>query len=380
MVMIVKSHMSLYNQQNILYLLKIKVSVYFIMRSSIFSVLILILLGSSFHGYAQELDSNNQKEPYPYTFPILGKKAYDKGYKLPLPHGVLLGTIYNKQGIEIDNFEMAIAEPSQSQSDLSFTSLDGILDFGPSEGRIHTLNARIDTWVLPFLSISGIMGRVWGEQSISFSVVGSDFFESVTDIEGQYFGINLLGVVPLGPINLAADYSWTWTTNKRLDEPVLVKVAGIRVIKQIRTNKPDRFIAVWAGAQSQNLTSQTSGNIAFSEALGISEQDRAQLDNHWNNVLNDEVVIRQAPITGNDVFWSDLSPAEQELRQSTYNLVTGVVDSNVFYKFNKKLVYDWNMLLGASYQYNRRWGLKAEYGFLQEKQSFMMSVDYRFGL
>jgi hypothetical protein len=345
-----------------------------------FNILVVLFLGSSFCCFTQELDSIKIKEPYKYTFPILGKRAHNKGYNLPLPHGILLGTIYNKQGIEIDDFEMAIAEPGQSAADLNFIGLDGILDFGPSEGRIHTLNARIDTWVLPFLSVSGIMGRVWGEQTISFSLVGSDLFESVTDIEGQYFGINLLAVVPLGPINLAGDYSWTWTTNKRLDEPVLVKVAGMRVIKQIKTNKPDRFIAVWAGAQSQNLISQTSGNIAFSEALGISDEDRANLDTHWENVLNDEVVIRQAPITGNDVFWSDLSPAEQELRQGAYNLVTGVVDSNVYYKFNKQLEYDWNMLLGASYQHNKRWGLKAEYGFLKEKQSFMMSVDYRFGL
>jgi hypothetical protein len=344
------------------------------------SVLILLLLVSTFSCFAQESDSTKTKEPYKYTFPILGKKAYDKGYTLPLPHGVLLGTIYNKQGIELNNFEMAISEPGMSQGDLNFTSLDGILDFGPSEGRINTLNVRFDTWILPFLSVSGIMGRVWGEQSISFSLVGSDFIESVTDIEGQYFGINILGVVPLGPINLSADYSWTWTTNSRLDEPVLVKVAGMRVIKQIKTNIPDRFFAVWGGAQSQNLTGQTSGNIAFAEALGISDEDREKLDTHWDNVLNDEVVIRQTPITGNDIFWSDLSPAEQELRQSTYNLVTGVVDSNVYYKFNKQLQYDWNMLLGASYQHNKRWSLKAEYGFLKEKQSLMMSVDYRFGL
>jgi hypothetical protein len=38
------------------------------------------------------------------------------------------------------------------------------------------------------------------------------------------------------------------------------------------------------------------------------------------------------------------------------------------------------MTLGANYQHNKRWGVKAEYGFLEAKKTFMMSVDYRFGL
>jgi len=345
-----------------------------------FVVLISILFIVTFGVKAQNLDSLETREPYKYKLPILGKKAYEKGYNIPLPHGILAGTFFNKQGLILDNFEMDIAEPGADPSDLDFVSLDGILDFGPSEGRINTFNVRVDTWVLPFLNVSGIAGRVWGEQTISFSIVGSDLIESVTDIEGQYYGFNILGIVPLGPINIALDHSWTWTTNVRLDKPVAVKVGGIRVIKQIKTNTPNRYFAVWGGAQSQTLEGQTSGNIAFDEALGITEEDKANLDTHWDNVLNDEVVVKEQPITGNDLYWSDLTQVEQELRQGAFDLVRGVADSNVYYKFNKRLEYDWNMVLGAAYQYNERWGLKIEYGFLKSKRQVMFNIDYRFGI
>ena len=329
---------------------------------------------------AQDLDSLETRGPYKYALPILGKKAYEKGYNIPLPHGILAGTFFNKQGLILDNFEMDIADADTDPSDLDFVSLDGILDFGPSEGRINTFNVRVDTWLLPFLNISGIAGRVSGEQTISFSIVGSDLIESVTDIEGQYYGFNLLGIVPLGPVNVALDHSWTWTTNKRLDKPVAVKVGGIRVIKQIKTNTANRYFAVWGGAQSQTLEGQTSGNIAFDEALGITEEDKANLDTHWDNVLNDEVVVKEQPITGNPLYWSDLTPAEQALRQGAFDLVRGVADSNVYYKFNKRLEYDWNMVLGAAYQHNERWGLKIEYGFLKSKRQVMFNIDYRFGI
>ena len=62
-------------------------------------------------------------------------------------------------------------------------------------------------------------------------------------------------------------------------------------------------------------------------------------------MLNDEVVVKQSPITGNDLYWSDLKTVEQGLRRSAYDLVNGVADSNVYYKFNKQLEYDWNILL-----------------------------------
>ena len=71
-------------------------------------------------------------------------------------------TDFNKQGIVLNDFEMAIAESGASANNLNYNSLEGILDFGPSEGRINTLNVRIDTWVLPFLAVSGIFGKVWG--------------------------------------------------------------------------------------------------------------------------------------------------------------------------------------------------------------------------
>ncbi|GAB1307691.1 hypothetical protein KH5_03740 [Urechidicola sp. KH5] len=342
----------------------------------LFGALAILLLQSN-PVYSQTIDSTQIGKEYPYVLPILGKKAYAKGYELQKPFGVMIGSVFNKQGLVLEDFEMAFSNDGTPPD--QYFALDGILDFGPSEGRINTINARIDAWILPFLSVGVYYGNVWGEQDIRFSVVGSDYFTSTTDIEGKYYGLNLLGIAPLGPVNIAADYSWSWTTNERLDKPVLINVSGIRVIKQIKTKKKGRFWAVWAGAQFQNLDSRTSGNIAFDEALGITEEDKQALENHWNAVQNDEIVVRQ-DFLGRDVYWSDLSESEQALRTSAYNLVTGTIDSNVYYKFNKRLEYEWNMLLGFNYQHNERWQFRAEYGFLKSKQQLMLSANYRFGL
>lgn len=339
--------------------------------------LILILFGlvlQPVQVIAQEKDSVELEKKYPYILPFLGDKAYERGYKLPLPFGVNIGTIFNRQGLVLENFEMTIADPNAPESDLTYRDLTGILDFGPSEGRINTLNFRGDAWILPFFAVGGYYGRVWGEQTISFSVVGSDYFKSTTDIVGQYYGLSLLGLAPLGPVVLSMDYSWSWTTNKNLDRPVLVKVSGIRLIRRILTQKEDRYFAVWGGAQFQNLDSRTSGNIGFDEALGISEEDKQRLDDHWEKYTNNEVP------NGNGEYWDDLTISQRLVQQTAYELVRGVADDNVYYKFDKRLEHEYSMLLGVNYQHNEKWQFKTEYSFLKTKQQLMLMATYRFGL
>ena len=80
--------------------------------------------------FSQTIDSTQIGKEYPYILPILGKKAYAKGYELQKPFGVMLGSLFNKQGIVIDNFEMALGDGVSEPTD--YFALDGILDFGPS--------------------------------------------------------------------------------------------------------------------------------------------------------------------------------------------------------------------------------------------------------
>ena len=344
-----------------------------IIRVNIVAFLAILLVINPKLSQAQQTDSAEVQKEYPYILPILGKKAFEKGHKLQLPFGGSVGTIFNKQGIVLENFEMTIADPNTPGGDLNYRDLTGILDFGPSVGRINTLNFRVDAWILPFLSVGGYYGKVWGEQTISFSVVGSDFFESTTDIVGQYYGFNILGAIPLGPVALMADYSWSWTTNKNLDEPVLVEVSGVRIVRRIMTNREDRFFAVWVGAQHQKLANRTTGNIALDEALGISEEDKVRMDDQWAKFMNNEIP------NGNGDYWFQLSVKERLGHQAAFNLVRGITDDDVYYKFDKKLEYPWNMLLGINYQHNDHWQVRSEYGFLQSKQQLMLMATYRFG-
>jgi hypothetical protein len=323
-----------------------------------------------FSSQAQEIDSSQIGKKYPYVLPFLGKQAYAKGYKLQLPFGIMANTVLNKQGIVLNDFSMAFtADPNEVPDFEELQPISDLIVFGPSEGEIATFSFRADAWILPFLSVGGYWGKVYGKQTITLTAPVA--IESTTDIRGQYYGFNLLGIVPLGPVSLAADYSWSWTTNERLDKPVLVNVAGIRVIKRFVSNKsPDRFWAIWGGAQFQKLENQTSGKIDLDEALDLNDELLDDVDMAW-----DEYKMSPA--------WDELTAQEKVQAELKFQIVRGALEglaeTTVHYKFNKKLVYPWNMLLGANYQLNPRWQFRAEYGFLKSKQQLMVSLNYRFG-
>lgn len=358
-------------------------------------VILFVLIGS--FAMAQKVDSTQIGKEYPYKMPFLGKKAYERGYELPLPHGLMVSTLFNRQDIVLDNFSMAFTQPGEEPDFERLQPVSDLIVFGPSSGRINTLNFRFDTWLFPFFSVGGYYGRVWGEQVIRLEAPIA--IESVTDIKGQYYGINLLGVAPLGPVAIAADYSWSWTTNERLDRPVLVKVSGLRVIKRIPTKTKGRYWAFWGGAQFQNLDNQTSGEIGLGEALNLDGAALDALDDRLDGANND---IAELEAAWDDYTmspeWDDLSRVEQARQTATYTTVLGVAntvvgvgesasemlrglsETTVHYKFDKRLQYEWNMLLGFNYQHSPVWQFRTEYGFLKSKQQLMVSLNYRFGL
>jgi hypothetical protein len=178
---------------------------------------------------AQGFDSTQIGKEYPYALPILGKKAYAAGYKFQLPHGLMVNGFTTKQNIILENFQLAFTDPGGVPDFDRFQDLADIIVFGPSSGRISTFNVRADTWILPFLNIGGMYGRIKGEQVITLTSPIN--LSSTTPLDGSYYGITLLGVVPLGPINLSLDYTASWVTNDRLDSPVRTDVAGVRAIE-----------------------------------------------------------------------------------------------------------------------------------------------------
>lgn len=329
------------------------------LKSTRITIIIIVALTTiTPQSFSQGFDSTQIGGDYPYVLPLLGQKSYERGYKLPLPFGVMFNSILTKQNIVLEDFEMGFSKGSEPFGEDDYLDFSDIIVFGPSTVRVFTYNARVDTWVLPFLGVGGFFGGFQGRTSVSLAepiAITSD-----TDNYGKYWGFNVIAIAPLKVVNLAGDFTWTWTTNNYLSKPVQVQVAGLRVIKNFPVGKkPDRFMGLWVGTQFQFLAAKTEGQIGLSDALDPDDDFRGNLDD-WYDGLED---------------W------EKELYgDKVYEAFDDVLNTNVHYRFDKRLEKNWNFIAGGQFQFNRHWQIRAEAGFIPGKWQGMLSLNYRFGL
>src|SRR5262249_17733734 len=135
----------------------------------------------------------------------------------------------------------------------------------------------------------------------------------------------------------------------------------------------------------------TSGNLKMSELFPTDV---------WQQKI-DSGIIRVGNAQGQvDAWWDGLSSTEQKnpvniAKHETANAalaragsflnsasegVSNISNSTVQYSLEKKPKDAWNFIIGAQYQINKKWMIRAEYGFLSSRVQFIGGLQYRFGL
>jgi hypothetical protein len=100
--------------------------------------------------YKDYYDSLKQMD-YPYLFPLLGKKAYKRGYDVLYPWGI--SGIYFTQRQDILIEHTLIGLNGGEKVDVS-----NIIEFGPIVATTNAYTIRPDVWILPFLNLYGVLG------------------------------------------------------------------------------------------------------------------------------------------------------------------------------------------------------------------------------
>lgn len=338
------------------------------------------------------LDSLKVAE-YPYTLPIWGEKATQKGYQLPYSAGVSVNYFWQESEITIDNLEVGF-------NNGPLYNLDQIIRFNKSSVEASAVNIRPDIWLFPFLNIYGILGKVQTSTTIDAGVWVPDAdnnwsqiasFGSKANFEGTTFGLGMTPTIGIGGGWLALDMNVAWTDISALEKPAVSFIFGPRLGKTFKFNKPESNIAVWAGGFRVHLNSGTTGSLALSDVLSLDgaqakvdqglatiDEKQTQVDDWWNGLSNAE----QAKPSNKAKYQT----ANRAL-DTAGNLLNGIdgalstaETSTVQYSLEKAPKDMWNFIVGTQYQYNRHFMLRAECGFLGTRTQFMTSLQYRFGL
>lgn len=275
-------------------------------------------------------------------------------------------------------------------------SLDDVITFNNSVSESYSINVRPDIWLFPFLNVYGILASTWATTRVDFSVYapGGETSEEILRMEtaaefhGTTFGIGMTPTMGVANGWMALDMNFTWTDLQELSEPAFAFIFDPRFGKTFKFKKPERNIAVWAGGFRVSLNTGTTGSLPLDGLLppdseekienGYTRLDEAQqnLDNWYNNLdQRQQERYQQLYDRGNEAIQkgSDL------LTELEYKL-NDDVSSTVQYSLDKKQEGLWNFLLGAQYQHNKNWMIRAEMGFLRSRTQFIGGLQYRFGL
>lgn len=332
-------------------------------------------------------------KPYPYSLPIWGAKASEKGYELPLSAGVSLNYFWQQSDLIISDLFVGF-------NDGPMYDLSEVIRFDKAVSTASVVTLRPDFWLFPFLNVYGIFSAARTSTDIGASLwlpdtsnVWSEVasFSSKANFDATGMGIGMTPTLGIGGGWMALDMNVTWTDVSALKKPVVSFVFGPRFGKTFQLKKPHRNIAVWAGGFRVHLSAQTDGSILLSEVLPIDDL-QGKVDDGMDKVEDAAVQV--------DEWWNGLTELEQrnpvngaryetanrvlEKTGSALNSLDGALNDDEYatvqYSLEKAPKNMWNFIIGSQFQINKHFMIRAEYGFLGSRQQFMAGLQYRFGL
>ncbi|MBP6680379.1 MAG: hypothetical protein KA166_04265 [Saprospiraceae bacterium] len=331
--------------------------------------------------------------PYPYALPIWGAKATALGFDLPYSAGLSVNFLTQESELVLQNLVVGFNNGPQY-------NIDEIVRFNNATAKASALNIRPDIWVLPFLNVYAILGKVKTSTAIDASIYLPDTanvwspiasFGTTAKFDGTVFGLGLTPTMGVGGGWIALDMNFAWTDIEALDKPVKTFVFGPRFGKSFKFKKPQNQIAIWAGGFRVQFSSETSGSLPLIE-LFPGADPQAKVDQAIINVETKQMNV--------DEWWSGLSTIEQAnpLNKAKYETANRALNTagnllnaadaalndgeqaTVQYSLDKGLKDAWNFIVGSQYQLNKHWMVRAEIGFLGSRKQFLTSLQYRFGL
>jgi hypothetical protein len=368
---------------------------------SVLSAILLLLSVATFAQYTvdkvvgkknQTLLDSLKKEDYPYMLPIWGQKVTKKGFNLPLPVGVNLNYLWQQSDITISDLQVGF-------NNGPLYNLDEIIRFDKAQTSSNAINFRPDFWLFPFLNVYGILAKSNTSTAINAGVwiPDSSSWHKILDIntkanfQGTTVGFGFTPTMGIGGFFFALDMNFTWTDIKELDKPAYAFVLGPRLGKNFTFKKhPERSWAVWVGGFRLQLNNNTAGSLSTS-SLFPTDQWNSKIDTGYQKVASAQGQV--------DTWWNGLTPPEQKnpVNVAKYNganaalakagqildaasqVVTNAGQSTIQYTLNKRPKDPWNFIIGTQFQLDKRWMLRAEYGFLGSRQQFIGGLQYRFG-
>ena len=293
---------------------------------------------------------------YPYRFPILGSNVVAKGFNIQYPVGAMINFTTGSQQVNITDLKVGFNDQAPVAMDF--------IKFGKVKANMQSATARVDLWLLPFLDVYGILGLVQAKTNVS--IVAPFEFSSEAKFKGHTIGLGTTLAGGYHNIISITDVNYTWTHMDKLSDAVKTLMITPRVGYNFQlSNHVNKSVALWIGATGFFVNQSTNGSISLSDLH--PQMDPAKVD---------------AIIAETEDWYKSLTKPQQvvvkNIAQGIKNKIDGLPDDlTVNYSLKKTPTSHWSMIAGGQFQFNKRWQVRTEAGFLGGRSSFLLSGNYR---
>lgn len=293
-------------------------------------------------------------QPEHRLLPIWGDEARARGYDLPEPFGIGFNYMNMRQNIDVDSIQF-------SGLSLGKTPLPSNLfniDVGKTREKSKTETLRLDTWVLPFLNVYGIVGHTKGS-SLSQVSVDADPSQQKGFLD-KFIARTVHGMNKSGQLR---------DLDFKLDFKGTTYGAGFTLVggyenwfTSVDTNYTRTNFDILDGQISALTVSPRVGYRFL--VPGISGQSHLNL---WVGTMYQDVQQR---------FKGSLSDLKMPAELQSLMMMANKNGEGRF-DVKQHLQSPWNVLIGTQYEITKHFNLLTEFGF-SERNSFMVSGEYRF--
>ena len=196
-----------------------------------------------------------------------------RGSRLPAPIGIGLNLYYQSQSYDPTRLIVSLSPgvlTALEGTAIDLTDMEGIA----IENDVIEMNLKLDYWLLPFLNVFGILGRVDGKTDVDVASI-----PSLSD-EYEYEGVVYGGGVTLsgGWKNYFAALTATLTETE-LDTSTSSVTAWILSPK---VGMVCRYGAVWVGGMYQQTDEQHEGSRVVSGLGSVDYNVEFEQEESWN--------------------------------------------------------------------------------------------------
>jgi hypothetical protein len=279
-----------------------------------------------------------EKRWWDHKMPFMAQKVIDKGYDLPLPYGLKLIYVNVDQAQLLDNLYVGF---NGSEQEL----LDDWVAFENARSKNDTAQVVFDTWVLPFMNVFGILGKIDGNAPMDVIVEGNGFLDQL--------GIECSKPGNIVACNLLQDKEFTLP----IDAAFEGNNYGIGI----------NLAGGWNGYFVTIPITYVYADLEGKDTDGavISASPRA------GKIFN-------LKGKGNLALYIGGSYLDSELTVDGSVTVPGT-DISLEYTIDQDNKDKWTAIVGANWDINRNWSLQAEYnGFVGSRETWMGSITWRF--